>query len=154
MSVTVTDKVGAQHEDEYTFYVGHDEACAGYTRVSCDDSIDGEFDNTYFSDGSGPGSTEVFCIVDDGTWLAWEVYADDAELRADVVDPGRSADDLFDLDQGTFIAWITQQTSAGVGVDSLSWPDLDDYDQLPVLLSLRAYNPGSWTAHLTCPASP
>jgi hypothetical protein len=152
VTVTVTDKVGAYHHDDYVFYVGHDEACDGYTRVSCDDSIEGEFTNTYFSDGSGTGSTEVFCIVDDGTWLAWEVYADDAELRADVVDPGRSADDLFDLEQGTFITWVTQQTSAGIGVDSLSWPDLDDYDQLPVLFTLRAYNPGSWTAHLTCPA--
>jgi hypothetical protein len=150
VDVTITDKVGDSHTDAYPMYVGHDEACAGYTRVSCDDSIDGEFTSAYSTDGSGPSSTEVFCIVDDGSPLAWDIYADDSELRADVADPGVTADDLFDRDAGTFITWVAPGTSAGIGVDSLSWPDLDDYPQMPVLFALRAYNPGSWTAHLTC----
>jgi len=150
VTVTVTDKLGDAGSESYPFYVGHDEACAGYTRVSCNDAIDGEFTSSYFSDGSGPDSTEVFCIVDDGTWLGWEIYADNSELRGDVADPGATADEMFDDDRGTNIAYVPRDTLAGVGVDPFTWPDLDDYAGLPVLFALRAYDPGSWTAHLTC----
>jgi hypothetical protein len=148
--VTVTDKLGEEASESFPFYVGHDEACAGYTRVSCNDAIEGDFSSSYFSDGSGPDSTEVFCIVDDGTWLGWEIYADNSELRGDVADPGASADEMFDDDRGTNIAFVPRDTLAGVGVDPFTWPDLDDYSGLPVLFALRAYDPGSWSAHLTC----
>ncbi len=150
VTVTVADKLGDESSESYPFYVGHDEACAGYTRVSCNDAFAGEFTSSYFTDGSGSESTEVFCIVDDGTWLGWELYADDGELRGDVADPGASADEMFDDDRGTNIAYLPRDTLAGVGIDPFTWPDLDDYDGLPVLFALRAYDPGSWSAHLTC----
>jgi hypothetical protein len=150
VTITVTDKLGDEGSESFAFYVGHDEACAGYTRVSCNDSIDGEFESAYYTDGSGPDSTAVFCIVDDGSWLGWEVYADNGELRVDIADPGVSADDMFDFGLGTNIAYIPRDTVAGIGIDPFSWPDLDDYSGMPVLFALRAYDPGSWTAHLTC----
>jgi Putative Ig domain len=152
VDVTVADKTGGSTTEQYTLYVGNDEACAGYQQMTCGDSIDGEFQLPYFSDGSGEASTAVMCVVHTtDTDLAFEVYSDDGELRLDIADPGRSADDMFDRNKGTYIDYAGEDSLVGVGVDPFSWPNIEDYDNLPVLLALRAYEPGGWTVHLTCP---
>jgi hypothetical protein len=149
--VTITDKLGNTFDDKYTMYVGSDQACRGYTQVSCGESIDGRFDEAYYNDSNGRRSTEVFCIVPpEGKGLGWEIYSDNGQLRVDVADPGRSAEQMFDDDLGTYIDWVDFQSSIGVPVDRFSWPNVEDYRALPVLLALRAYVPGSWTVHLVC----
>jgi hypothetical protein len=151
VELTVTDKFGASSTDTWTLYVGNDEACGSERQILCGDSIDGTFTESYYNDGNGPASTEVFCIVDDSDEnLGFEIYSDDGELRVDVADPGKTADDMFTLDQGTYVAWVRRDSSEGVPVDPYSWPDIDDYANLPVLLSVRAYEPGDWTVHLVC----
>ncbi|MEQ1504166.1 MAG: Ig domain-containing protein [Myxococcota bacterium] len=151
VDLTVEDKLGASDTRSYTMYVGNDEACAPYRKVTCGGSIDGEFTAAYYNDANGPASTRTFCIVnDDDQALGYEIYSDDGELRVDVADPGASDVEMFDEDQGTFVSWVDRDSTVGVPIDPYSWPDLDDYPDLPVLLSIRAYNPGSWTVHVVC----
>lgn len=147
----VTDRTGASFTDTYTLYVGNDEACAGYRPILCGDSIDGTFTQTYYNDGNGPGSTEVFCIVDTSDEnLGFELFSDDGELRVDVADPGASAGEMFDLGRGTYVAWVQRESSEGLPIDPYAWPDIDDYANLPILVAIRAYEPGDWTVHLVC----
>jgi Putative Ig domain len=153
VAVTVSDKAGGSSTRTYTMYVGTDEACAGYKRISCGDSVDGTFDLPYYADGSGDDSTKVFCLVPEpGHVLSWEIYADDGQLRVDIADPGRSADDMFgEPADGTFVAFLEEDTIGGVGVDAFSTPSIDDFFGIPFVMAVRAFEPGSWTVHLTCP---
>lgn len=150
VELTVEDKLGLQATDTYTLYVGSDEACAGYAPIACDDVVPGTFTDVYTTDGSGPDSTTVFCFVDRGEWLGYEIDSEDATLRVDVADPGRTALEMFGEAAGTYVAYVDPGSSEGVTVDPWSWPDGDDYLDLPVLVALRAYAPGDWTAHLVC----
>jgi hypothetical protein len=151
VELTVTDKLGATTTGTYTMQVGVDEACAGYTPIVCGDSIDGTFTESYYNDGNGPASTRVFCLVDrDDRNLGYEIYSDDGELRVDVADPGATADEMFDQDRGTYVVWVERDGSEGVPLDPWSFPDIDDYANLPVLVAIRAYEPGDWTVHLVC----
>lgn len=151
VSLTVTDKVGGSFTEDYTLYVGNDEACGPYRQILCGDSIDGTFTDAYYNDANSHASTRVFCIVDDSDLnFGWEIYSDDGELRVDVADPGATADEMFDEDQGTYVSWVQREASEGVSIDPYSWPNIDDYAFLPVLLSVRAYEPGDWTVHLVC----
>jgi hypothetical protein len=150
VSVTVEDDAGSQTTEPHTLYVGNDEACAPYTPIQCGDTLDGTFTTPYYSDSNGPSSTRVFCLVEDDKALGFEIYADDGELRVDVADPGRTSLEMFEAEMGTYVAWVDQDSSEGLGIDSFSWPSLDDYEDLPVLVAVRAYNPGAWTVHLVC----
>jgi hypothetical protein len=150
VELTVQDATGSSSTESYTLYVGNDEACAAYTPIQCGDTLDGTFTTPYYSDSNGLGSTRVFCLVEDDEALGFEIYSDDGELRVDVADPGRSALEMFEADLGTYVTWVDQGSSEGLGIDSFSWPNLDDYEDLPVLVAVRAYNPGDWTVHLVC----
>jgi hypothetical protein len=151
VALTVEDAVGLSTTEPYTLYVGADAACAGYEPIRCGDSIDGTFTEPYFNDGNGDRSTRVFCRVDDtDEGMGFEVYSDDGELRVDVVDPGRSAEEMFFEGAGTYVAWVDRDASEGVAIDRFSWPNIDDYQDLPVLVAVRAYDPGDWTVHLVC----
>ncbi|HHO54598.1 MAG TPA: hypothetical protein ENK18_27915 [Deltaproteobacteria bacterium] len=151
VQLTVEDKLGVSTTEAYTLYAGLDEACAGATRVSCGDSTDGAFTTSYYTDDSGPGSTAVFCLVNtEDRSLGWEIYADDGELRVDVGDPGGNVYDLLHTEAYTYMAYVTRASSEGIAISPWSWPDLDDYPRLPIFLSVRAYDPGTWTAHLIC----
>lgn len=157
VAVTLTDKFGGFFQDTYRMYVGNDEACAGYTQMQCGDSIDGEFTLAFYQDDSGDASTEVLCVVNnDLSSLSFEVYADDLEIRLDIVDPARTAEDMFVNNQGspnygTYKGYVAFDSVDGVGVDEFSWPGIDDFEDIPLLFTLRAYDPGTWTVHLTCP---
>lgn len=148
--LTVTDALGASTTEDHDLYIGNDAACAGYHLLSCGDSVDGTFTQPYYNNGNGVESTRVFCTVEADRALGYEIYSDDGELRVDVADPGRSADQMFGAALGTYVGWVERDSVGGIGIDSFSWPDLDDYESLPVLLSIRAYDPGSWTVHLAC----
>lgn len=152
VDLTVTDKLGASFTREYPMFVGNDDACEGYRQITCGESVDGEFTLPYFSDGSGKDSTKVFCVVNsEDRDLAWEIYSDEGELRLDIADPGRSADDMFNDNKGTYVDFVPTDSVAGVGVDEFSWPNIEDYRGIPLLFAVRAYDPGGWTVHLTCP---
>jgi hypothetical protein len=150
VSLTVEDAVGSSTTGSYPLYVGNDEACASYTPIQCGDTLDGTFTEAYYSDSNGPASTRVFCLVESDQALGFEIYSDDGELRVDVADPGRSALEMFEEDLGTYVTWVDRGSSEGLGIDPYSWPSLDDFEDLPVLVALRAYNPGDWTVHLVC----
>lgn len=151
VQLTIDDKLGATWTEPHTLYVGQSSACAGYTEITCGDSIDGAFTAAYYNDGNGPASTEVFCLVNtDDVGLGFEVYSDDGELRVDIADPGATASEMFDLGHGTFVSWVDRDSSEGVSVDPFSWPNLGDFEDLPILTAVRAYDPGSWTIHLVC----
>lgn len=150
VELTVVDKLGGASTGTWPLHVGAEAACAGYVPIDCGDSIDGVFETTYFSDNSGPRSTAVFCAVEDGRSLGFEIYADDADLRVDVADPGASATEMFGEARGTYVQYVPRESSTGVGIDPWSWPDLDDYRGLPVLVAVRAFDPGGWTVHLAC----
>jgi hypothetical protein len=151
VELTVEDKLGGSFTDTYALYVGDEEACADAELIQCGDSIDGEFTDSYYNDENGPDSTRVFCIVDDtDKSLGWEIYSDDGELRVDVGDPGADVNAMY-AEDATYVAWVRREGSEGVPIDPFSWPNIDDYANLPVLLSIRAYEPGSWTVHLVCP---
>ncbi|MEQ1571619.1 MAG: Ig domain-containing protein [Myxococcota bacterium] len=151
VTLAVGDKVGSSTSEDYVLYVGDDEACRGYHKISCGESVDGDFDEAYYNDGNGKKSTEVFCVVArDELGLGWEVYSDAGQLRLDIADPGASADEMFDQAKGTYVEWVDFGSSVGVPLDPFSWPKLADYENLPVLFAVRAYDPGGWTVHLVC----
>ena len=50
----------------------------------------------------------------------------------------------------TYVAYVDQDESEGVAINPWTWPDLDDYQDLPVFVSVRAYEPGDWAVHLAC----
>ncbi|MEZ4238962.1 MAG: putative Ig domain-containing protein [Myxococcota bacterium] len=151
VEVTIRDSAGGSSTEAYPLYVGTDAACAGYTPIRCGDAVEGTYTESYFNDDNGSRSTTVFCLVDQTEeGLGFEVYSDDGELRVDVADPGRSAREMFDQGYGTYVAWVGRDGTEGVPVDRFSWPNLADYDQLPVLVAVRAYDPGDWAVHLVC----
>jgi hypothetical protein len=153
VDLTVVDKLGKSFTDHYPLYVGDDEACAGYKLMTCGDSLDDKFSTAYYNDGNGKDSTKVFCYVNHGdTNLGWEIYSDNGQLRVDVADPGVSAEEMFDNGLGTYVNYVDYDSSIGVPLDPFSWPNLDDYPGLPVLVAIRAYVGGSWTVHLACDA--
>lgn len=148
VELTVTDALGASGRATYALHVGADAACDGYTRMMCDDLVEGEFTETFFSD-DGPASTAVLCTVHPGGNLGLEISSGESELRVDVGDPGRDAGEMFGL-YGTYVEYVDRDTSVGIPVDPFSWPDGDDYAGLPLLVGVRAYDPGDWTARLVC----
>lgn len=149
--LTIADKLGNSFDDKYTLYVGNDQACKGYTQMSCGDSVDGHFDEAYYNDGNAKTSTEVFCVVvPEDKNLGWEVYSDNGQLRVDVADPGRTAEEMFDENLGTYVNYVDFNSSIGVPIDPFSWPNVEDYRNLPLLFAVRAYIPGGWTVHMVC----
>lgn len=151
VEITVADKLGASSSVDYTLFVGNDAACDGYEPILCGDTVEGTFTDVYFGDNSGPASTRVFCIVEDDQPLGFEIESFDGELRVDIADPGRGAIDMFNATQGTYVTWVDRDSSEGVGIDPFTWPNLDDYEDMPILLALRAYEAGDWAIHLACP---
>ncbi|MBX2804231.1 MAG: Ig domain-containing protein [Myxococcales bacterium] len=151
LQLTVEDSVGASTDALYTLYVGTEAACAGAEAIACDDVKSGTFTTTYFSDDNGSGSTRVFCLIPEpGQSLGFDVSSTDGEIRVDVADPGGVRLDAFDGARSTFVALVERDSSEGIALNPWSWPDLDDYDHLPLFVAVRAFNAGDWTVHLSC----
>lgn len=152
VTLTVTDKNDAQGSRTYDLRVGSDDACLGFKRVYCGDSISNEFTEAYYNDSGSKESTRTFCYVDDSDrTLGIELYSDDGQYRVDVADPGvDDPDQVTDAAHSTYVAFVDRGAVEGVSLDSFSWPNLDDYQGLPVFVTLRAYDPGEWTAHFVC----
>ncbi len=147
----VEDATGAASAESYPLYATPEDACFDATPIQCGESVSGTFTATYFADGNGPSSSEVFCYLDrDGRSLGWEVYSDDGELRVDVGDPGATVATMWNQSRYTYAAYVESGSSEGVALNPWSWPRLTDYDQAAVRLAVRAYNPGDWTVTLSC----
>lgn len=151
--VNVTDANGVTSPDVlYPLFVGLDEACYDATRIECGDKVDGRFTTSYFADGSGAASTEVLCFVDrTGQSLGWEVSSlGEGELRVDVGYPGADAQDILDFGEAEYVSFVEPLSSEGVAINPFSWPDLDDFQNAAVRVSVRAFNPGDWEVRLEC----
>ncbi len=89
-------------------------------------------------------------VPDEEQALGFELYADDTELRVDIADPGASAEEMFDNEKGTLVSLVTRFSAEGIAMNPWSWPNLDDYRDLPLLVAVRGFEGGDWTMHLTC----
>lgn len=151
--VMVTDVLGNVSDDYlYTLFVGLDTACYDATRVECGDVVEGTFTTSYFADGSGPGSTEVFCFVDrTGQSLGWEVSSlEQGELRVDVGYPGADVQDMFTFGEAAYVSFVAPESSEGVAVNPFTRPNLLDFSHAAVRVGVRAFSPGDWSVRLEC----
>ena len=149
--VEITDAEGATSTYGYPLFVGLSEACSDATAISCGDTVTGTFTNTYFADGNGPDSTRVFCHVDRGlSPIGFEVYSDGGEVRLDMGDPGANTSTMWGNNRYTYLGLVGSGSSAGVPLNTFSWPDLDDYENAAVRMAIRSYNPGDWSITLVC----
>lgn len=152
VTLTVLDRNDASGSRTFDLEVGTDAACLGQPRVYCGDSISSEFTEAYYNDNGSRKSTRTFCIVPEpDRAIGLELYSDDGQYRVDIADPGiDSAGDVVDPDQSTYVAFVDRFAVEGVAIDPYSWPNVLDYDQLPVFVTLRAYDPGEFTIHFVC----
>ncbi|MCA9491027.1 MAG: putative Ig domain-containing protein [Myxococcales bacterium] len=147
----VEDRYRQSGDATYPLFVGTTAACGRAIPLACNESVDGHFTHNYAQDGNGDGSTEIFCIVDDREHTyGVEVYSDDGELRVDVADPGVTRGEMFDPGNATYVSYVGKDALEAVPLDPFSWPDLDDYAGQRIFVSVRAFDPGSWTVHLDC----
>lgn len=152
VSLTVTDRSGASGTRAYTLQVGTEAACLGHRRVYCGESFSNEFTEAYYNDNGSNESTRTFCLVHtDETSVGVELYSEDGQYRVDLADPGISdPDDVVAASSSTYVEFVDRNRVEGLAIDSFSWPRLDDYDHLPIFVTLRAYDPGEWTARFVC----
>jgi hypothetical protein len=152
VTLTVTDKNGLRGSRDYDLRVGSDDACLGHKRVYCGDSLSNEFTVPYYSDDGSKDSTRTFCIIDDSDRsIGIELYSEEGQYRVDIADPGiDDPDDVVSPSRSTYVAFVDRNAVEGVSIDPFSWPDIDDYQNLPIFVTLRAYDPGGWTAHFVC----
>jgi hypothetical protein len=152
VTLTVTDKNGLTGSADYPLQVGAEDACLGHKRVYCGESFSNEFIRAYYSDSGSKDSTRTFCIIDDSDRnIGIELYSEDGQYRVDIADPGiDDKDDVVDPLRSTYVAFVDKNAVEGVSLDPFSWPDIDDYQNLPIFITLRAYDPGEWTAHFVC----
>lgn len=152
VALTVTDKNGAQGVRTYDLRVGSDDACLGHKRVYCGDSVSNDFTLPYWNDDGSKASTRTFCLVEDaGQNVGIELYSDESQYRVDIADPGiDDPDDVVATEKSTYVAFVDRNAVEGVSIDPFSWPSIEDYRGLPIFVTLRAYDPGGWTARFVC----
>jgi len=152
VDVTISDKDGASTTEPYPLYVGYDAACEGETLVECGDTIEGTFEMAYVADSDyGPASTARLCLVQDFAGsVGFTVEAFDTQLRVDVADPGRTTDEMFYEEKGTYVAFVDRWDVEGVGINPYSFPNLLDYRFMPIHVAIRAFDDGDWKATVTC----
>ena len=148
----VEDKVGAVGADTYPLYIGVEAACEGETPVSCGDTVAGTFETTYFSDSSySSRSTLRLCLIPEREGsVGFTVEALDSELRVDVVDPGRTSDEMLYEGKGTYVLYVDRWDIDGVGLNPFSFPSLTDYLGMPIRVVVRAYDEGDYRVTVTC----
>jgi hypothetical protein len=138
--------------ETYPLYVGEAAACAGETIVSCGDTLTGTFEVSYFGDASySERSTLRLCLVPDRNQsVGFTVEALDSELRVDVVDPGRTSDEMLYEGMGTYLAYVDRWDVEGIGINPYSFPNILDYEDMAVRAVVRAYDEGDYRVTVDC----
>ena len=151
-TVTITDKDANTTDDSFPLYVGYDAACEGETMVACGDTVEGTFELSYLSDGDySERSTARLCLVQDFAGaVGFTVESFDTQLRVDIADPGRTVDEMFYDEKGTYVLFVDRWDVEGLGINPYSFPNLLDYRFLPIHVTVRAFDDGDWKATVTC----
>ena len=152
VELVVEDKDGEVGSDTYPLYLGYDEACAGEIPVQCGDTVTGTFTSSYFSDGAfSEASTARLCLIQDqDSSVGFAVEAMDTQLRVDVVDPGRTSDEMLNQEKGTYVAFVDRWDVEGVGINPFSFPNILDYRGMALRVVVRAFDDGDWRVQVTC----
>jgi hypothetical protein len=152
VDLTVTDKEGVSRTESYPLYVGYDAACEGELQVQCGDTVEGTFNVSYFADPSySEASTARLCLIHDTeASVGFTVESFDTQLRVDIADPGRTTDQLLYESMSTYVAFVDRWDVEGVGLNPYSFPNILDYRDMPIHVTIRAFDDGDWKASVAC----
>ena len=153
VALTIRDRQGRTHVDEYDFFVGEEAACQGVPQLPCDSEVTGKFTEPYYVQSTyDEASTRSWCLVVDdeiSVHTSLELVGD-AEAYLFLGDPGRTITEVLyeDFVSMRFFGDDEEIVQATLGTGG--WPGLYDFRKLPMFITIQAYEPGDWTFRATC----
>ncbi|MFT4621669.1 MAG: hypothetical protein ACI8PZ_000321 [Myxococcota bacterium] len=153
VALTIRDRTGATHRDEYEFYVGEEAACQGVPMLPCGSEVSGTFTDPYYVQRTyDEDSTRSWCIVvsDEVSVHTQLQLADESEGYLFVGDPGRTITEVLYEDKVSMRFFGEEGEIVQANVAQYGWPGLSDYRKLPLFVTIQAYEPGDWVFRATC----
>ncbi len=153
VALTIRDREGRTHRDEYELYVGDEAACQGVPPLPCNSEVSGTFTDPYYVQSTyDEDSTRSWCIVvrDEVSINTQLVLGVESEAYLFVGDPGRTITEVLYEDAVSMRFYGEEEEIVQATVAANGWPGLPDYRSLPLFVTIQAYEPGDWTFRVTC----
>jgi hypothetical protein len=153
VALTVEDREGRTHRDEYAFYVGDEAACQGVPPLPCNSEISGTFKQPYYVESTyTEDSTRSWCIVprDEVSINTQLILGLESEGYVFVGKPGRTFTEVLYGGEVAMRFYGEEDEIVQATVAANGWPGLPDFHKLPMFVTIQAYEPGDWTFRVTC----
>jgi len=152
VTVNVMDFTGLETDTDFTLFGGDDEACLGYPRLSCGDTVAGTLETIIWEDMS-LGSRQ-YCLgsdTADNELVTVSLYASaDASLFTLANNPGTDPIDAY-LNNEYIYMNSPQFDSTEVGVlDKEGFPGLQDWTEQVLFLTVGSWEPGDFELTVDC----